>query len=377
MPRPARELHPGAWWIWALGLAVYASLVTNPFLLLLIIGVAAYVVNARRSSQPWGASFSLYLGLAALIVVIRVGFRILLGSYVGANDTVLFTLPQIPLPHWVMGIQLLGPVTAASLLGGLYDGLRLAAIVVCVGAANALANPKRLLKSLPPAFYEIGTTLVISITVMPQLAESVSRVRRARELRGVAGGRVAKLRGVLVPVLEDALERSMALAAGMDARGYGRTGSASKGQRRTTGVLLLGALVGVGVGSYGVLDQTSPRWMSVPAIILGVVLAIAGFWSSGRRVQRSRYRPDSWRAAEIAVALSGSAVAAGALVWVTDPLVRDPDVYTVPPVPLIALAVALLGLAPAWVAPAQQERPSDLQAPTDDEREGADHVRAA
>lgn len=377
MPRPARELHPGAWWIWALGLAVYASLVTNPFLLLLIIGVAAYVVTARRSSQPWGASFRLYLGLAALIVAIRVAFRILLGSYVTPQDTVLFTLPQIPLPSWVMGIQLLGPVTAASILGGLYDGLRLAAIVVCVGAANALANPKRLLKSLPPAFYEIGTTLVISITVMPQLAESVGRVRRARELRGVAGGRIAKMRGVLVPVLEDALERSMALAAGMDARGYGRTGSASKGQRRTTGALLLGALVGVGVGSYGVLDQTSPRWMSLPAILLGVVLAIAGFWSSGRRVQRSRYRPDSWKAAEIAVALSGMAVAAGALAFVTDPLVRDPDVYAVPPVPLIALVVALIGLAPAWLAPAQQEPSLSTLTPTDDEREGADHVRAA
>jgi energy-coupling factor transport system permease protein len=29
-----------------------------------------------------------------------------------------------------------------------------------------------------------------------------------------------------VPVLEDALERSLALAAGMDTRGYGRSGGA-------------------------------------------------------------------------------------------------------------------------------------------------------
>jgi energy-coupling factor transport system permease protein len=376
MPRPARELHPGAWWIWALGLAVFASVLTNPFLLLLIIGVAAYVVSVRRSGHPWGASFGLYLGLAALIVVIRVGFRILLGSYVTPNDTVLFTLPAIPLPHWVMGIKLLGPVTAASILGGLYDGLRLAAIVVCVGAANALANPKRLLKSLPPAFYEIGTTLVISISVMPQLAESVSRVRRARELRGVTGGRIARMRGVLVPVLEDALERSMSLAAGMDARGYGRRGTASRGQRRLTGALLLGALVGVGVGSYGVLDRTSPQWMSTPAIVLGVVLAIAGFWSAGRRVQRSRYRPDTWRRAEIGVAATGVLVAAGALFFVTDPLVRDPDVYQTPQVPLVAFAIVLLGLAPAWIAPLPEERtrrPAAVAA----ESGGEAHVRAA
>lgn len=375
--RLARELHPGAWWIWALGLAVFASLLTNPFLLLLIIGVAAYVVSVRRSNHPWGASFTLYLGLAVVIVIFRVGFRVLLGSYVGPNDTILFTLPQIPLPHWVLGLKLLGPVTAASVLGGLYDGLRLAAIVVCVGAANALANPKRLLKSLPPAFYEIGTTLVISISVMPQLAASVSRVRRARELRGVAGGRVARLRGIIVPVLEDALERSMSLAAGMDARGYGRTGRASASQRRWTGAFLLGALVGVGVGSYGLLDQTSPRWMSTPAIVLGVLLAVAGFWSSGRRVQRSRYRPDTWRPAEIGVALTGILVAAGALMFVTDPLVRDPSVYKVPPVPLVALVIALIGLAPAWLAPIPQERIGASNRTEIEAAGGEDHVRAA
>lgn len=375
MARPARELHPGAWWIWALGLATFASLVTNPFLLLLIIGVASAVVRVRRSHEPWGASFRLYLALALLIVVVRVGFRILLGSDPQPGDYLLFSLPRIPLPHWVLGIQMLGPVTLQAILGGLYDGLRLAAIVVCVGAANALANPKRLLKSLPPAFYEIGTTLVISISVMPQLAESVGRVRRARELRGVAGGRIARLRGILVPVLEDALERSMALAAGMDARGYGRNGTASTSQRRVTGALLLGALVGVGVGCYGVLDETSPRWMSTPAIVLGVVLAVAGFWSAGRRVQRSRYRPDRWRPEEIAVAFTGVLVAAGALVFVTDPSVRDPDVYATPQVPVIALVVVLLGLAPAWLAPVPHE--PIVTAAALDESGGESHVRAA
>ena len=133
-------------------------------------------------------------------------------------------LPQIPLPDWVAGIQLLGPVTLESLLAGLYDGMRLATIVICVGAANALANPKRLLKSMPPALYEIGTAIVVAVALLPQLADSLRRVRAARQLRGVPGGRIGRLRGIVVPVMEDALERSMSLAAGMDARGYGRAG---------------------------------------------------------------------------------------------------------------------------------------------------------
>lgn len=350
--RPARELHPGAWWIWALGLAAAASVLTNPYLLVLEIAVAGFVVLLRRSDQPWAGSFRLYVALGTVIVLVRVGFRILVGGgTVGPDDTVLFTLPEIPLPHWVLGIHLLGPVTAASVLAGLYEGLRLATIVICVGAANSLANPKRLLKSLPPALYEIGTTLVVAVSVLPQLAESLQRVRRARELRGGGEGRNRRLRRIVVPVLEDALEHSLALAAGMDARGYGRSGPAGRAQRRLTGALLMTALVGVGVGSYGLLDHTAPRWMSTPMLVAGGVLAIAGLCSSGRRVTRSRYRPDRWRAEEIGVALSGVGVAAGIIGYVTDPLVRDPDLYATPQVPAIALAIVLLGLLPAVLAP--------------------------
>lgn len=333
-------------------MAAAASVLTNPFLLVPEIAIAGFVVMVRRADHPWSGSFRLYLVLGLVIIAVRVAFRILVGGgEVGPDDTVLVSLPQVPLPHWVLGIRLLGPVTAASLLAGLYDGLRLATIIVCVGAANSLANPKRLLKSLPPALYEIGTTLVVAVSVLPQLAESVQRVRRARELRGGGGGRVAGLRRIVVPVLEDALERSLALAAGMDARGYGRAGRAGRAERRRTGALLLAALVGIGAGSYGLLDQTAPRWMSTPMLVVGIALAVAGLWSAGQRVTRTRYRPDRWRPEEIAVALSGILVAGGTIGLVTDPLVRNPDVYGTPQVPALAFVIVLVGLLPAAIAP--------------------------
>ena len=50
--RLPRDLHPVAWWVWALGLATSASFTTNPLLLLTIIGVATLVVSpAARSSR--------------------------------------------------------------------------------------------------------------------------------------------------------------------------------------------------------------------------------------------------------------------------------------------------------------------------------------
>ena len=43
--RPRRLLHPGAWWLWAGGLAVVALRTTNPLLLGLVLGVVAFVVG--------------------------------------------------------------------------------------------------------------------------------------------------------------------------------------------------------------------------------------------------------------------------------------------------------------------------------------------
>lgn len=351
-PRAAasRTLHPVAWWVWALGLAATASLVTNPWMLVLIVLVVSIVVVARRTDAPWALSFRLYLWFALFIVVLRVLLRVLLGG--DSGGTVLVVLPEVPLPDVARGVRLLGPVTLESVLAGLYDGMRLAAIVVCVGAANALANPKRLLASLPPALYEVGTAVVVALSVFPQLADSLRRVRRARRLRGDAGRGVGALRRVVVPVLEDALERSMTLAAGMDARGYGRTGTATPRQRAVTGALLLGGLVGFAVGVYAFLDASAPRPLAVPMLVAGVVLSVAGLAAAGRRVQRVRYRPDPWARGELVAVASGVGAAVLAVQlpgW--QPLAANPPLGAFPTVTPLAVGIVLLGLLPAVLTP--------------------------
>jgi energy-coupling factor transport system permease protein len=350
LARLPRDLHPVAWWCWSLGLAVAASQTTNPWLLLLLIGVACLVVAARRSAQPWANAFRLYLWLGLVIVSIRVAFRILLGG--GDAGRVLLGLPQIPLPHWALGLRLLGPVTQEALLAGLYDGLRLAAIVICIGAANALANPKRLLRSVPPALYEIGSALVVAVTVLPQLVESARRVRAAQALRGGETGRVRRLRRLLVPVLEDALERSLALAAGMDTRGYGRTSGATPRERRTTGALMLLGLCGICVGVYAGLDGTTPGWLGRPMLVVGVLVSFAGMYSAGLRVRRSRYRPTPWRWPEVVVALSGAVVGVAGWWMSRHQLeIAYPSVTVAPALSALAIAAAAAALVGALCAP--------------------------
>ena len=347
-----RALHPMAWWAWAIGMAVAASRTTNPLLLLILVAVVAYVVVARRGDAPWARAFSAYLVLGLVVVAIRVVFNALLGA--GQDGHVLVRLPEVALPGWAKGIDLGGAVTAQEVLGAVYDGLRLAALICCVGAANALANPKRALRSLPPALYEIGVAVVVALTVAPQLVESVQRVRRARRLRGAPGRGLRAVRAIALPVLEDALTRSLLLAAAMDSRGYGRSRHVPVHLRRTTAALVLGGLLGLCLGMYGLLDATAPRALGLTALATGLVLSGAGLYLGGRRITRTTYRPDPWRTPETVVAASGLACAALVIaVGAVDPLLLHPSLYPLlwPALPLVPLGAVLLGLVPAFAAP--------------------------
>ena len=91
LPRP---LHPGAWWLWALGLATAASTTNNLVLLALLVAVAGYVVAARRTRAPWARAFRASLVLGAVVIVVRLVFEVVFGTDTG--PTVLFDLPQVP-----------------------------------------------------------------------------------------------------------------------------------------------------------------------------------------------------------------------------------------------------------------------------------------
>lgn len=344
--RLPRSLHPAAWWLWALGLAAAASRTTNPVLLALIIAVVCCVVLARRTDAPWALSFRLYVVLAGFIVVMRVAYRVIFGG--GAGPTILLTLPEIRLPEIAAGIRLFGPISAEALLGGLYDGLRLATIILCVGAANALANPKRLLKAVPAALYEVGSAIVVALSVFPQLAESLVRVRRARRLRGAHRG-LRAIRAIAIPVLEDAMDRSLRLAAAMDSRGYGRSAALAAGTRRTTGALMVIGPLGVCVGVYGTLDASAPAYLGAPMLVGGIGCGAIALYLAGRRVRRSVYRADRWGWAETFVAACG--LAAGLVYAVASGLHPTLQPLAVPEVPLSAFAGALVGFLPVVAAP--------------------------
>jgi energy-coupling factor transport system permease protein len=352
--RLPRALHPAAWWLWAIGLATAASRTTNPLLLVLIFAVLGLVVVLRRTDAPWARGYRFYLLMALTVIIIRVVFRAVFESGVTPGAPILFRLPHIPMPSWYSGVQIGGPVSVPAVLSAALDGARLACLLCCIGAANTLANPKRALRVLPGALYELGVAVTVALSVAPQLVESVQRVRRARRLRGAGGHGLRALQAIAVPVVHDALERSLQLAASMDSRGYGRVGRASATSRRLTAALMLGGLAGLCLGAYGLLDTTVPHGLGLGGFAVGAALCVAGLALGGRRVSRSRYRPDPWRWPEWSV--TGCGVASPLVLCLNlgcNPASLNPEVYPLhwPPLPLLPTVAILVSALAAFAAP--------------------------
>ncbi len=360
----ARTLHPGAWWVWAIGLAAGASRLTNPIGCLLLLAVAGFVVSARRSRAPWAYAFGGFLKLALLIIVIRIVLQALLSTESQGVHTIV-VLPQIPLPSGAAGLKLGGVVTWEAVITAFDQGLQLATIICCIGAANALASAQRLLRCLPGALYEVGVAGVVAMTFAPQLVADAVRVRSALRLRGYDGRSVAAVRRSAMPVLEGALARSVDLAAAMDSRGYGRTTVDRRATRMATAGLVIGGVVGICAGTYGLLGSAGSGWMGLPTLGLGCALAVVGLVVGGRRTGRSRYRPDPWALPEWLVA--GSGVAAAVILFL---LAHAHPGAAVPPYPLqmpevppVLLVGALVGVLPAFLAPPPPDRVVDKGRP--------------
>lgn len=282
--RLVRWLHPLAWWAWAIGACVAASATSNP-LLLLGIGIGALLVVLNRGAHaPWAASVRTMLLIAALLVGMRVGFQLLLGAPMGTH--IIARLPHLDLPGLFTGIRLGGVITLESLLLGLVEGLRFAAILLCISAATTVAAPSRLFRTLPARAADVGSLLIVAMTLVPHLVQDFRRISAARRLRGRRTRGIRAIAASLTPVVDGALERSMQLAASMFSRGYGlpiaRTHHRADPWRAVESAVLacgLGAGIGTTLMAATARDaglSIAPlQWPSLPAGALGILALVA------------------------------------------------------------------------------------------------------
>ncbi|MEK6647839.1 MAG: energy-coupling factor transporter transmembrane component T [Actinomycetota bacterium] len=214
-----RSLHPLLWWIWAGSLAIGVAKASSVLIACAVVGAVAIVVYRKSEKTPWAASFRWALKVGLWVIAIRISAGVLIGVPIPGQT--LFTLPILPLPSWMAGIRIGGPVTLERVTATAHEGLIMAAIIALLGAAASLSSPHRLLRSLPVMVYEFGVAVVIATSILPQLVASIARIHDAQKLRGQETRGFMKWRRIALPLLESSLSRSLDLAAAMDARGYG------------------------------------------------------------------------------------------------------------------------------------------------------------
>ena len=143
-----------------------------------------------HSRGRW-APFWVSLTFAAVFILLRIAYRLVFGSF-----------------SWAA-------LTQAALLA-----LPFAAVIVVCGFLSALVDVRKVLPAMSALRYgrSIGTALAIALSSYPTLIHQVKQLNTARTLRGMRSRSA-----FLVPLLENTIERAVALAAAMDIRGFGAT----------------------------------------------------------------------------------------------------------------------------------------------------------
>lgn len=295
-----------------LALAVAAGQATNFVSVSVVIAIAVVTMLAFRSDAPWAQSARFYLGLAAFVLLTRVIFRIIFNGQVGGTDIIL-SLPTLSVSlGFGPALTLFGDISAATLSAAILDGLRLSAIILSVAMANTLANPRKLLKNTPGALYEVATAISVAINLAPQLIESIQRVRRSRGLRGRNKG-IGVFASIVIPALEDTMDRSLALAASMDARGFGRRGNMSLGTLRLVRGLSFSAAVILAVGAYLLVAASEYGVLATILIVASLVAIAVVVRITSKQSVRTSYRKLRFGLVDWCLVATG----AGIILWST------------------------------------------------------------
>jgi energy-coupling factor transporter ATP-binding protein EcfA2 len=156
------------------------------------------------------------LALAVGFVVLRVLYRVVFGG-AGGGGILLLDLGRVRLAGPFEHITLFGPVTSEGIAAAALSALPFAALVLAFGLLGALVDLRAVLAraAVRGPVQAVARALVVAWSTFPALLTSVRRVRVARELRGERGAA-----SLVVPVLEQAVERAVALGAALEVRGF-------------------------------------------------------------------------------------------------------------------------------------------------------------
>ena len=118
--------------------------------------------------------------------------------------------------------------------------------------------------------------------------------------------------------------------------------------------MLVGGLVALCVGTYGLLSGSPTHWLAATGLAIGGVSCGAALIWSSRGGVRTRYRPLPWDARATVVSAAGLATFSAALLaGVVAPEVMRPPAAPLewPTIPYVMILGLLIAAVPVVVAP--------------------------
>lgn len=297
------SVHPLSWWLLGISISISSALSVYPYISPLICVLTLSIIAlANRDAATGNLGFGFYLLLALAVVVSRLVFKIIF-NIEDPTEPTLLALPSLEI-NLGFGdpVEMLGNVSMPSMMAAAGEGVRLAAIILGIALAVTLAEPKKLLRSTPAALLEIGATVSMAVNLVPQLIKSYKRVKQAQRLRGKTG-KINALTSTVIPVIEDAVESSLKLAASMSSRGFGL--QVNSQIRLLTGLLSLVSVICISYGSYLLIAVGSGfLWL----LFVGLCLALTSMWIASRAAIRTKYVATKFNKVDGLVSVAALAV---------------------------------------------------------------------
>lgn len=298
--RAAAAVHPLAWGVWLFGGVAMVFLTSNPLYVALIALSALVVYAAHRRTSHRALDVLLMVGLATSLLTIPL--NLVTGS---TGATHLFDLPSLTLPGWLASVTLGGPVTAESLLYAATHAMTIVAVLALVCAFNASVDHFKLLKYTPAGLAQLGIIVTISLLLVPETLRRIISLQESRRVRGYDAS-LRSLPALLLPILSEALERSVQRAESLDARGFGRL---SLPPNTAETVAAIACLATSAVSSFAYYYYPTSRI----AAVCGLTLGLAGIVVIG---MRQALRSGATRLSRHPVTVADGAIAVAAVAGV-------------------------------------------------------------
>lgn len=291
-------MHTWVWILWLICSLIAISTTRNPLYLILILLCLWIVYNSLRSNQvlqtnpdvSYKPPFS-PIRIGMMLILISAVFNAVISHY---GETLI-----IKLPEWIPIIG--GPITFEALVFGAVNGLILFCIFWSFLILNLALPTSKMLRLIPKAFYPIAVVTSIAITFIPNTIRQYQLIKEAQAIRG------HRLRGIrdwlplVLPMLVGGLERAMALAEAMTARGFASRDETKHSITTERFFIFLGIIFILTGWLINLFVNNSVYTYGM--IILGIAMILVVFWILGKRNSQTSYIVERWKIKDLMIIL--------------------------------------------------------------------------